>query len=133
VSRRGYSIVEFELCPATTFGAVHGAVGTPKKLFWAKASLSHSNANTGAHGHLYTGDHKRLGESVHHAARYKQRTVSRAQVLAQRYQFVAPKARKRVFGAKHQLEPGRRLNEDLVTSLVAVGVIDRLEVVEVDK
>ena len=92
----------------------------------------HGHADAGVGTDVHAAEAHRAGERLRDAAGQRDDVVL-VDVLADDDELVATEAGDQVSGAHRGAQPGRHLDEQLVAGGVAEGVVDDLEVVEVEE
>ncbi len=91
------------------------------------------DADSGTDVVLLAGDDERPLERLDQAPGDGEGGIGGFEVVAEQRELVAAEASQRLGGAQRDLQPAGHRREQLVTGGVAEGVVDRLEVVEVDE
>jgi hypothetical protein len=115
-------------------GAVHRDVGEVQQLLGIVAprlGQRHADAR-GERDHAGAGGHG-LAERGTDPARHLERVALAMDVLAEHDELVATESRHGVAGAQGGVDAGGDRAQHLVARVVAVGVVDALEAVEVDE
>src|SRR5206468_2472320 len=118
---------------ALLLGGVHRLVGPLHQRGDVAARLRPGDPDAGRDVDLLTGDDRRGGERLAHPVPHGQRGVRRAEPPADDEELVAADPPDDVLPAQHRRQPLRGQREQLVAGVVAQGVVDRLEPVEVDE
>jgi hypothetical protein len=118
---------------AIGLGRVHGGVGIVEQFVRrVLAGLAERDADAGAHRDLQMVDRDRLGHALQDAGRQRPGRLE-VGVGEHEHEFVAADPRDRGVGVREGGQAAPDLLQGLVAGLVAVGVVDFLEVVEVDE
>jgi hypothetical protein len=125
--------VEAELRAARALRRVHRRVGAGDQLGVAAAVGVDGDADRARDHHLAALGLVRLREALDQAVGDVGDALLRRHVAEQEQELVAADAGDDVLAARHRLQALADLLEDDVADRVAVGVVDRLEAVEVDE
>ena len=118
---------------AQALGVIHGGVGVGQQRVGVLAVVGiDGDAHAGCHQHFVAvdrhGPRDGVDQAVGHAG-----GVGRFAHFAQDDEFVAAQSRNGVLGAQSLADALRQVDEQRVAGMVAVGVVDRLETVQVEE
>ena len=127
-------VEDHRAAPAGDLRRVHGDVGVPDERLPGRVLPRHGDADTAADRDLLAGQLHRVGEDVEHAVG---RCAGLVRAVAgapdQDGELVPAEPGDGVPGADRRPQPVGHLPQQRVAGLVAEGVVDRLEAVEVDE
>jgi hypothetical protein len=120
---------------AVALGDVHRGVGVADHLVGARVRLrvEHGDAEAAPQRELLVAGAQRHGQGLEHALGGVGGLLAGLDVLEQDRELVAAEAGGGVSAANARVEPARHLDQHLVARGVAQGVVDLLEVVEVEE
>jgi hypothetical protein len=125
---------ELELIAAMLFRVIHRGVGVAHQRGRIAAVFGiEADTDGGAQVVLVARHREGHGHGVHHAAREPRERLGAAVIGHEHHELVAAHARERVLRARACGKPLRNAAEQRVARIVARGVVDFLEAVQIDE
>jgi hypothetical protein len=116
------------------FDLVHGGVGLLEKLLGiVKAVAGEGDADAGGETDFNPSQEKGDGQSINDALGHKLGLGFVPEVLTQHDEFISGQAGQRVTGSHHAGDPAAHRDQQIISDLVTMGVVDLFEVVEIHK
>ena len=120
--------------PALALGQVHRLVGVADQVLGRRlATGADRDADTGRDGGVVSVDAERVLQRRLDPLGHRDRVTHVGNVLEQDRELVSTESRDRVLGPYAGLDPLGHRRQQPVAGVVTVGVVDRLEVVEVEE
>jgi hypothetical protein len=127
-------VVDVGLVAAARLGAVHRGVGLAQHgLGVGVTPAGQREPDAGRHRVRTVADPERFAPGLTQPLGERQRVERVGEPVAQEHELVAAQSGHRVGRADHPGQALRKGAQQVVTGLVAVGVVDQLEVVEVEE